>query len=738
VITNDLTVQNMKLKFHVELLRPDIFIKPKHILFPVLPEQEKANLIINLKNTSTEDFVCEWLTPPKSISGFILMPKVFEIKSGNMITCILEYESNFRPYGPFSMDEIQREIMENFGFDCINYSNSELKPEEKTELKNPLMEEKLKREIDGILNNASGGNDKDKKKSAEQKPKKEEKKAEVKKDKKQLEEEEKRAKELIDKKIQEEEEKKAKRIQEFDRTRELKMFGCERNSYDDETGKSEHSKFIIPLYYKPILKENNENFSNGILVGNTFSKNNTDSSPEIYNYDGANITGGFKNLQNTTNYVSNSLNNPTSNSIPNPTNIKTGQQSQNLKVTFMEISTTTIEKELIFDKEEIDFGEVSVKTRKTINVTLKNHSKKTANLKMKPLIVSNCFQVVNAVRDIAPNGVFNFLIDFFPLKDLPYFDEFTVFTNETQSTIRLKGIGVQPEIEILGVDNNVLFMGNSMIYNYLEKSFEIQNKSNFAIDYEIKVLKTGKKNKNGYKPFTYVPYRGCIPAGGKIPIKITFYGDHQDFLNFFELILVDVPNQKKPNKIFIQAACWSRQLFWRETVIPIFPEESFFKLNIEQDFFSDPLRISKVNNTNLNPNNNDRILLEFLKYTSDDLSKDDLERTTKRKITIGNCRLNDPKNEKAGAFEIIIGKDDLYFTADNTKGTINAGSEVNITFTLKRPGRDPLLKDLTCLNDIGMWITTKAELKLVGGFVNAGAIDALSIDILLRAYIEQI
>jgi len=194
------------------------------------------------------------------------------------------------------------------------------------------------------------------------------------------------------------------------------------------------------------------------------------------------------------------------------------------------VSTTTIEKDLIFDKEEIDFGEVSVKTRKTINVTLTNLSSKAASLKMKPLMVSNCFQLINAVRDVAPGGIFNFLIDFYPLKDLPYFDEFTVYTNGAESTIKLKGIGVQPEIEILGVENNVLFLGNCSAFNYLEKAFEIQNKSNFAIDYEVKVLKSRKKNKNGYKLFTYFTYKGSIPAGGRIPVKISFFGDYRTSL----------------------------------------------------------------------------------------------------------------------------------------------------------------------------------------------------------------
>lgn len=640
------------------------------------------NLILHLKNTSNEDLICEWLTPPNKLSGLTIMPKVFELNSGSIITCIMEYQSNFRPYSASSFDEIKQDIVDNFGYESINDS-SELKICETKDLKNPLMQDKLRAEIENVLPSGEGGKKKkgeEVKASATSKDNKKDK--EGKKDKKTLEDDEKRAKEMQDQKSLEEEEKKAKRAQEFDREKELKLFGCEKHCFDEQNNRSEHSKYLIPLYYKPLIRENK---------------------------DAANVEVEASKKKN-----------------------------EQIKMSFIEVSTTTIEKDLIFDKENIDFGEVSVKTSKTINVTLVNKSSKTAEIKMKPLMVSNCFQIKNAVRDIPPGGVFNYLIEFFPLKDLPYFDEFTIYTAETQSTIKLKGIGVQPEIEILGVDKSVLFMGNSMTYNYLERSFDILNKSNFSIDYEVKVLKSGKKNKNGFKPFTYVPYKGSIAANAKIPIKITFFGDHQDFLNFYELILVDVPNQKTPNRIFIQAACWHRSLYWRETIIPTFPSEEFLKINTEQEFFADPLKIQKLNMTNMNPNSNDKILLEFLKESQTYTTNEEIERQLKRKVTIGNCKLNDPKNEKACVYEVFMQKEDVFFTCDNSKGNINAGSEVTLTFTLKRPSRDPLLKDLTCLNDIGMWYTTKAELKLSGGFLNAGVQDNVSVDIFLRAYIEQI
>ena len=69
---------------------------------------------------------------------------------------------------------------------------------------------------------------------------------------------------------------------------------------------------------------------------------------------------------------------------------------------------------------------------------------------------------------------------------------------------------------------------------------------------------------------------------------------------------------------------------------------------------------------------------------------------------------------------------------------MNAGAENVISFNFKKPAKDLLLKDIECLNDVGMWITTKAELKISGGFVTPGVIDIVNIEVLLRVYIEQI
>lgn len=539
----------------------------------MLPEGEKVCVIIQLNNETQDDCLYEWLLPPYMISGIRIMPRVFEIKAKSYTTCIMQYHAAFRPYGPFSFEEVEKELIDTYDSSyLVNLNNVHSDEADTTGYVNPFIRDKVKNEIQGLL---SANAEQDKKKKAPEKPKKEEKKLDPKKDKKQIEEEELRKKAERERLEREKEEALAKRVQEFDKVKELELFGATIESFDETTelAKSEHSKFVIPIFYK-----------------NLSSK---------------------------------------------------GQ----LKKAFVEVKTTCVEKLLVFDKSEINFGEVSVKTRKTVNLTLQNKSDKAVDVQMRPLIVSNCFQIINAVREIPPNSSYNFIVEFYPLRDLPYYEDFIVYTNDTVSSIRLRGIGVQPEVSV-NIENNVFFMGNTMVNNILEKSFIITNKSTFNINFEIKVLKSGKKNNSGYKPFCFIPYKGVIKASSNVPVKVSFLGDHQDYSNFFEYILVDVPNQKTPNYIFVSACCWYRQLYWRKYFSPTMPNEDFFKRTVEQEVFIDMLQLKRQYE-------NDQILLEFTRYSSN-LSDLELERTIKRKIIVGSCRLNDPKSEKNGTYEVIL------------------------------------------------------------------------------------
>lgn len=105
---------------------------------------------------------------------------------------------------------------------------------------------------------------------------------------------------------------------------------------------------------------------------------------------------------------------------------------------------------------------------------------------------------------------------------------------------------------------------------------------------------------------------------------------------------------------------------------------------------------------------------------------------------VGNCRLEEIKNEKTGNYEFISAKDDKYFECDKPRGPVNGGMEDIIKFSFKPPSTDPLLQDIGALKGIGQWIESVWECKITGGFVEVGTPDALSIDIVLRAYVEQI
>ena len=253
-------MQNIKLKYHVEIINTEVLIHPKYINFPALPEGEKFQVIITIKNKTKENYTCEWLLPPETISGITIMPKVFELLNNNYTTCIINNNSKFRPYGPFTIDDVIKELTEKnipTNNPDINTTNNEIVNY------NNLIEEKIKQEVEKFLemiNDQDKGKKKDTKQPKKEEKKEEKKKLDPKKDKKLIEEEERLRKEEEEKKIKEEEEKKAKRVKEFRKESELKAFGAEINDFDDDIGKSQHTRLLIPLFYR-----NDRNGSNSLI-----------------------------------------------------------------------------------------------------------------------------------------------------------------------------------------------------------------------------------------------------------------------------------------------------------------------------------------------------------------------------------------------------------------------------------------------------------------------------------------
>ena len=72
------------------------------------------------------------------------------------------------------------------------------------------------------------------------------------------------------------------------------------------------------------------------------------------------------------------------------------------------------------------------------------------------------------------------------------------------------------------------------------------------------------------------------------------------------------------------------------------------------------------------------------------------------------------------------------------KGTVAGGAEQHIKFNFNPPQTDELLKGITALKGIGQWVESVWEMKLIGGFVEPGQPDPIIVDVVLRAYVEQI
>lgn len=142
------------------------------------------------------------------------------------------------------------------------------------------------------------------------------------------------------------------------------------------------------------------------------------------------------------------------------------------------------------------------------------------------------------------------------------------------------------------------------------------------------------------------------------------------------------------------------------------------------------------------PKERETILLEFLRDEEVQSQPNDFEKKKNRcrQILVGNCRLMDNKLEKPGNYEIVPPNvpEKQYFDCDNLKGTVPGGAEQLISFTFTPPKMDELLKGIGALKGIGQWVETTWELKLAGGFVEAGQPDAKSVSIVLKAYVEQI
>ena len=107
-----------------------------------MDESEEIRLTIYNENELRE-YDCEFMTPPKCISGLTIMPKIFTLAPKKYITCVIKYDSAMREYGPYTYEEIEKEL----GIKLADGMNQLEKDTEIEGNNNNLLEEKIKVEV---------------------------------------------------------------------------------------------------------------------------------------------------------------------------------------------------------------------------------------------------------------------------------------------------------------------------------------------------------------------------------------------------------------------------------------------------------------------------------------------------------------------------------------------------------------------------------------------------------------
>ena len=223
-----------------------------------------------------------------------------------------------------------------------------------------------------------------------------------------------------------------------------------------------------------------------------------------------------------------------------------------------------MQRTLVPNTQILDFGEIPVAFRKTQEILIKNTGSMDEQLQLQALTPFGGFSVLNAVRMIRPGETKPVVVQFEPHAQQIFEERVILSSDHTMVSVLLKGIGVRPEVKIEPEDRLLQF-GNVLLGETSEKTFTVQNVSSFPVSFTLQNLVAGIQNKSKQLPFTLIPSQATIAAHATYEVKIVFQPD-QISDNFFEVLLIEIPNQVNPKEIYLRGQCYGRQLGIREYV----------------------------------------------------------------------------------------------------------------------------------------------------------------------------
>ena len=366
-------------------------------------------------------------------------------------------------------------------------------------------------------------------------------------------------------------------------------------------------------------------------------------------------------------------------------------------VVYLELKTYVKAPILFCDRAEINFGRIPVGFKKVDHILIRNNGDREMELLMDVLPLSSSFNFLSVLKKIAPGEEKNFSISFEPIKVHTFCENLKIYA-ENSINIQLKGESILPDVDIIHNEQKYLDMGACLKGDTIEKSFEIVNKCEFDLGFEIEVDKFGMENRNGKKPFVFTPFNSVLKPYERKTVTVKFQPEFASEY-YFCVVKLKIEQQKRAKEFFIKGTAHSSQFFIQK-------DFDFSESNINSFISS---FVSRKGLVSIEPAEN-VIPLVF--------PKEENESDSVLSLNIGCIKLNQSNLEKPLDYEFKPdpeSNNQHYFTLDNMKGKINSGSQVKLNFKAKMTNMDQYdTPDI--LNNIGRWVTLDFYLSFTGGY----------------------
>jgi len=136
---------------------------------------------------------------------------------------------------------------------------------------------------------------------------------------------------------------------------------------------------------------------------------------------------------------------------------KSGDDVGEPNVTYLQVSTATVTKRLVVNRDVIDFGEMAVGFKRVEELQLTNSSDQAADLRMEMLPLFGGFSIIGALRTVEVGNLLlvyriltlfsgrtkAILVQFEPHAQQKFEETLTIFTKTSSVSVKLRGSGVK-------------------------------------------------------------------------------------------------------------------------------------------------------------------------------------------------------------------------------------------------------------------------------------------------------